>query len=106
MAATEVQIPVYNITAPGVVVVPPTRSKFVGYIMSGGSAGNLTFNDCATLAAASSANQILSLPYNVAAIATIGVSNALNWPLLAGLVVSSVPTGATLAVIYTQFVGA
>jgi hypothetical protein len=42
----------------------------------------------------------------VAAIATIGVSNALNWPLLAGLVVSSVPTGATLAVIYTQFVGA
>jgi hypothetical protein len=98
----EVVIPVYNITAPGVVAVPATRSKFVGYIMTGGSAGNLTFNDCATLAEASAANQIVSYPY-ADAIGATGLA-ALNWPLLAGLVVSSVPTGATLAVLYSEFV--
>lgn len=100
---TEVRVPVYNIAAPAVVLVPTTRSKLVGWIMSGGSAGNLIFNDCAALAEASAANQILSTPYN-GNFATIGASNELNWPLLAGLVVSAIPTGATLAVVYSELV--
>ncbi len=104
MPYTEVRVPIYGVAAPALLFTPTTRSKLVSYILSGGSAGNLTFNDCATLAEASSANQILSVPYNYANVATIGASNELNWPLLAGLVVSAIPTGATLAVVYSELV--
>jgi hypothetical protein len=47
-----IQIPFYNITAPAALFVVSTRAKLKSYItVTAGSAGILTFNDCATLAA-------------------------------------------------------
>ncbi len=98
---TEVKIPIYNITAPGVVVTPATRSRFISYSIFGGSTGTITFNDCATLAEASVANQIFNATYTESA----GVTGFLvDWPITQSLVCSSIPSGATVAVIYTQFI--
>jgi hypothetical protein len=104
---TEVATPIYDITAAGVILVPTTRAKFKGFILSGGTAGSvLTFNDAATLGTAGPANQIISytLPEG-AMVCPVGDNGWLDWPLLNGLVVSAFPTGgAVLAVVCTEFV--
>jgi len=103
---TEVATPIYDITAAGVILVPTTRSKFKGFILTGGAAGStLTFNDAATLGAAGAANQIITytLPEG-AMVCPVGDNGWLDWPLLNGLVVSAFPTGAVLAVVCTEFV--
>ncbi len=94
------KIAFYNISAP-CVIAPPSPlnalTALAGYtVQVAGSAGVLTFNDCATLGAASAANQVLSLPYNVAA--TDVWPAPLNLPLTSGLVISAVPTGMVLSV--------
>jgi hypothetical protein len=66
-------------------------------VLTPGSAGNLVLNDCATLAAASIANQLASIPYNQ-------VPADLNFPVQNGLVISGVPTGMVLAVVYNIYV--
>jgi hypothetical protein len=97
----------YNITAPQVIApASPLNplTELVGYIVQvAGTAGNLVFNDCATLAQASIANQILSIPYNDA-IGAIGPGSALNLPIQTGMVVSAVPTGMVLSVVYSIYV--
>lgn len=86
----------YNISAP-TVIAPPSPLNFVtelvGYIVeTPGSAGNLIFNDAATLAAANATNQILSNPSSIT-YGAIGDGSSLNIPVRNGLVVSSVCTG-------------
>ncbi len=65
-----------------------------------GSAGALTVNDCATTGAATTANQIFTIAFNAAAAAAGGVI-VLDVPFTVGLTISAVPTGATLAVVYS-----
>jgi hypothetical protein len=97
----------YNI-ASAQVIAPASPlnvlTQLVGYIVQvAGTAGNLVFNDCATLAQASIANQILSIPYNQA-IGAAGLGSALNLPVQNGLVVSSVPTGGVFSVLFSIYV--
>jgi hypothetical protein len=92
----------YGITAPTVISPPTpfnplTRLNGVG-IQATGSSGNLTLNDATSLDAASLSNQIISLPYDQAGGA------AIESPIVNGLVISEVPVGATLNVLYSIFV--
>ena len=101
------QVSAYDITAP-CVIVPPSPLNFVnglvGFIaQTPGSAGNLVVNDCATLAQASAANQILTLTYEQAAVGTIPIAGV-NLPIANGLVISQVPTGMVLTVVYTIYI--
>jgi hypothetical protein len=63
-----------------------------------GSAGNLTFNDCATVGAAAAANQIVSIPFGSL---TIGQMITFEWPCIAGIVVSALPTGGLYSVSFS-----
>jgi hypothetical protein len=93
-----IQYPLYNVSAPTVVAVPARRlGEYI--VQTPGSAGVLTFNDCATLAQASPANQVISILYNNAQ-----ASEDIDWPLQNGLVISAVPTGMVLAVTYEIWV--
>jgi hypothetical protein len=101
------QLTAYDITAP-TVITPPTPlnpiTGLVGYIPQvAGSSGNLIFNDCVTLEEASIANQILSLTA-AGAIGAIGPGSELDVPIENGLVISSVPVGMTLSVVYSVYV--
>jgi hypothetical protein len=79
-------------------------TQLVGYLVQvAGTGGSLTFNDCATLAQASIANQILTIPYNQV-IGAAGFASALNLPVQNGLVVSSVPTGGVYSVLFAIYV--
>jgi hypothetical protein len=95
----------YNISAPQVIAPASPYNPItdlVGYIVeTPGTSGAIVFNDCATLAQASPANQIISIPFVGDAIGTI---NSLDLPITNGLVISQVPTGMTLAVQYNEYV--
>jgi hypothetical protein len=99
----------YDITAP-CVIAPPSPLNFVnglvGYIVqTAGSAGNLIFNDCATLAAAGAQNQILTIGYASAAVGDLPIgAGDQPLPISNGLVISEVPTGMVLTVVYTIYV--
>ena len=103
------QVSAYDITAP-CVIAPPSPLNFVnglvGFIaQSAGSAGNLVFNDCATLAQASAENQILTLTAAQAAVGTLPIgAGDQPLPIANGLVISEVPTGMVLTVVYTIYV--
>jgi hypothetical protein len=103
------QVSAYDITAPCVIApASPLNvvTGLVGFIaQSAGSAGNLVFNDCATVGAASAENQILTLTFEQAAAGTlpIGAGNE-PLPIANGLVISQVPTGMVLTVVYTIYV--
>jgi hypothetical protein len=96
----------YNITTPQVIsALSPLNpiTQIIGFIVqTAGTSGVLTFNDCQTLAQASAANQIITLPYNT--LSQLGVASALNLPIQNGLVVSAVPSGMVLAVEYAIYV--
>jgi len=101
------QYTAYDITAP-TVITPPTPlnpiQRLIGYIPQvAGSSGNLIFNDCASVEAASIANQVISFTA-AQAIGAIGPGAELDIPVEVGLVVSSVPTGMTLSVVYSVYV--
>lgn len=99
---TWVQSSAYNVSAPALVFLVSTRAKFKSFIVQNpGSAGNLVFNDSATLAGANASNQIASFAYNSSLISSSEPWPApFDWPLQSGLVVSAVPTGMILAVSY------
>jgi hypothetical protein len=95
------RIPAYNITGP-TVITPPSPSNIVTGIQSvnvltEGSGGNLVLNDCATLGAASISNEICVASYNA-------MPSYLDLPVQKGLVISAVPTGAVLAIVYSIYV--
>jgi hypothetical protein len=101
------RVSAYNISAP-CLISPPGPSNpilgLVGFIAeTAGSAGNLVFNDAATLAAASAANQIISYTYQQALIGTMPIGDG-SLPISTGLVISSVPTGMVLTVVYEIYV--
>jgi hypothetical protein len=105
---TWVQASAYNISAAAFVYLVSTRARLKSFIVqSPGSAGNLVFNDSATLAGASTTNQIISIPNSVlvsAAAAGDIWPAPLDWPIENGLVVSAVPTGMVIAVAYAFLV--
>lgn len=77
--------------AAAVIKASPGRAvKLV--VVTAGSAGAWTFNDCATTAAAATANQIASIAYNATGL-TAGMPITFDWPCATGIVVSAVPTG-------------
>lgn len=80
-----------NVTAAAVIKATPGRLCKI--VVNGvvGTGGALTFNDCATTAAAAAANQI----YTAAGTVAVGTVITLDWPCLVGIVCSAVPTGGT-----------
>ena len=95
------QLVAYGITAPTVIAPPTpfnplTRLNGVN-IQAAGTSGSLVINDCLTLEEASLSNQVCSFPYGQASIVP-------DVPLQNGLVISEVPAGMTLSVIYSIFV--
>ena len=79
-------------------MVKATAGSIVTITITGtASAGSLTINDCATTGAAAAANQVVSIP-----------STSLTSPVLflggfvttTGIVISAVPTGATVGIAF------
>lgn len=66
-------------------------------ILNPGIAGQLIFNDAATVASAGASNQILAVGY---AALSPGLLVDLDWPCVYGITVSQVPDGARLRVSY------
>jgi hypothetical protein len=96
--------PSYNISAPTLVAANArTVRDFI--VQTAGTAGVLTVNDAATLAQASLANQIISLPL-AQANGWVGMPFpfAGDWPLQNGLVISAIPTGMIIAIKYEIWV--
>ena len=90
----------FNISAPTVITPPPLNpiTGIVGIdVQTEGSAGSLVLNDCASLAGASIENQIAVIPYQQ-------MGAAIDFPLENGLVISAMPTGAVISVLYTIYV--
>jgi hypothetical protein len=91
-----------NVTAP--VVLRPAGGGRLGAIIvnNPGSSGSLVLNDCAALAGATAANQILSL--TTAQLTSLQSKRAclrLNLPCLNGITVSQVPTGGQFSISFT-----
>lgn len=61
------------------------------YVAAAGSGGSLVINDCASIGAAATANQVISIPN---ANLTIGTTIELNYPFNNGICISAVPTGS------------
>lgn len=83
-----------NITAAQVIKASPGRLCKVVVLGVVGTGGNLTFNDCTTTGAATTANQIAFLPGTQA----VGTPVTFDWPCVNGIVCSAVPTGGTVQV--------
>ena len=92
----------YGITAPTVITPPSPLNPITGLVgiivQTEGSAGNLVLNDAVTLAEASIENQIASIPYQ-----QMG-NEAIDLPLVNGLAVSAIPTGAVISILCTIYV--
>jgi len=83
-----------NLTAAQVIKAGPGRLCKITVLGVVGTGGNLTFNDCATTGAATTANQI----YFGAGALAVGTVVTLDWPCLNGIVCSAVPTGGTVQI--------
>lgn len=83
-----------NISAAQVIKATPGRLCKITVLGVVGTGGNLTFNDCATTGAATTANQI----YFGAGTLAVGSVVILDWPCLNGIVCSAVPTGGTVQI--------
>lgn len=83
-----------NISAAQVIKAAPGRLCKIVVLGVVGTGGALTFNDCTTVAAATTANQIYSSPGNLAVDSVV----SLNWPCINGIVCSAVPTGGTVQI--------
>lgn len=88
----------YNVTS--AVVIKNTAGRLERLVVNapGGTSGSWTLNDAATVSGATSANQIISIPYS----GTNNIAGAvfnLDWPCSAGIVVSTVPGGSPVAAI-------
>ncbi len=91
-----------NLTAAAVIKASPGRLVNVTIIAPGTTGGAFTFNDCATLAAATAANEIATIPFG-ATNNFAGSTITINKPCTKGIVLSAVPTTASpvIAVTYT-----
>lgn len=83
-----------NLTAAQVIKGAPGRLCKIVVLGVVGTGGNLTFNDCTTTGAATTANQVLNLPGTTA----VGTVITLDWPCVNGIVCSAVPTGGTVQI--------
>ena len=88
----------YNVTSAAVIKASPGRLDKLVITNGGTTSASWTLNDCATISAATSANQIVSIPYS-AALNVPGGIVSLDWPCSAGIVVSTVPGGSPVAAI-------
>jgi hypothetical protein len=83
------------ISGPTVVKTGPGRLVRI-MVLGTAASGSLTINDCASLAAATTANQVVSIPSTaVKPIITLDV------PCTAGIVISAIPVGVTLSAVFT-----
>lgn len=76
-----------NMTAAAVVKTGVGRLVKISVISGGTTSGSFVFNDCATVGAATAANQVFTLPFG----ATAGTIIELDLPVTNGLVLSAVP---------------
>ena len=83
-----------NLTAAAVIKASKGRLVTISVISAGTTGGAFTFNDCATTGAATTANEIFSIPYNGAA-NVAGAIFRLSMPCSTGIVLSAVPTGGS-----------
>lgn len=84
------QLSSLNLTTAGVIKASPGRLRRIIIVAPGTTSGAFTFNDCTTTGAAVAANEIFNLPYNGTA-NVAGYVITLDWPCLAGIVLSAVP---------------
>lgn len=83
-----------NNTTAQVIKSSPGRLRRVVINNAGSGSGAFTFNDCATLAAANAANQILTMPFN-ATDCFAGSIVVADIVCKIGLVMSAVPAGGS-----------
>jgi hypothetical protein len=85
----------------GTVVVKASAGRLARITVNNpGTSGNLVLNDAATVAGATAANQIISLPWNAINMYA-GAVVILDWPCANGIVVSGVPGGSpNIAIAY------
>ena len=81
-----------NVGAAAVIKAAPGRVARLIIIAPGTTSGALTFNDCATTGAATTANEIYTIGY---AGLSVGQIIDLDFPCQVGIVVSAVPGGGT-----------
>jgi hypothetical protein len=89
-----------NITAAAVIKASAGRIARIVILAPGSTSGAFTFNNCATTGAATTANQVFTLPYN----GTNNIAGAvfnIDVPCSAGIVCSAVPGGGSPQVIVT-----
>lgn len=86
-----------NQSAAAVIKATPGRvAKLV--VITAGSGGNFTLNDCATTGAAATSNEI----FTCAGTTTAGTTFAIDWPCLTGIVLSAIGTSTGVcAISYT-----
>lgn len=83
-----------NLAAAQVIKGSPGRLCKITVLGVVGTGGNLTFNDCTTTGAATTANQVI----NLAGTTAVGTVITLDWPCVNGIVCSAVPTGGTVQI--------
>jgi len=86
-----------DISAPVVVKAAP-GAVYTITVYGTLTAGALVINDCTTTGAAAAANQIASIPY--ASLQPGTPVPLYAFPCLTGIVISAVPTGATVGIAY------
>lgn len=89
-----------NITAAAVVKNTAGRIAKIVILAPGSTGGAFTINNCATTGAATTANQVFTLPYD-SAINVAGQVIELDMLCSAGITVSAVPTGGSPRIVVT-----
>jgi len=89
-----------NVTAAAVIKATPGRLARVIVLAPGSTSGAFTFNNCATVGAATAANQVFTVPYN----GTNNIAGAvfnIDVPCTVGIVCSAVPGGGSPQIVVT-----
>jgi hypothetical protein len=84
-----------NVTAAAVIKATPGLLYRIN-VVTAGSAGNLVLNDTTTTGGATTANEIISIPFG-----SLPVTIPLGWPCASGIVVSAVPTGSQFTISFS-----
>ncbi len=87
-----------NLSAAAVIKAAPGRLRRLA-VNAAGSSGAWIFNDCATLATATTANQVANMPYNATGVYA-GAIVPLDLVCKVGLVLSAVPAGAPVGAVF------
>ena len=83
-----------NVTAAKTLKSSPGRVARITIVAPGSTGGAFTLNDCLTVTAATTSNEVWSLAYNATANVGGAVFN-IDWPFKTGIVLSAVPTGGS-----------